>query len=47
MDKYPKIEFSKKAINKNINPDIKIKFDNISVKFHHNSLNKVIDFEKK
>jgi len=49
MNKYNKIEFKKKALNKTRNPDIQVKFNNnISVKFHHNSLENVIkwDLEK-
>ena len=49
IDKYSDIKFNKKAINKDRNPDIKIKYTqetwkykNISVKFHHNSLESVI-----
>ena len=50
IDKYSDVKFNKKAINKDINPDIKIKYTqeiweykNISVKFHHNSLESVIN----
>lgn len=43
MAMYPNVNFSKKAITKEINPEIKIWYKNWSVKFHHNSLEYVIE----
>ncbi len=40
--KYREIKFSEKAINKKINADISIGFEDCSVKFHQNSLEYVI-----
>lgn len=40
--KYSNIIFWEKAINKDINPDIKVQYDGISVKFHHNTLEYVV-----
>lgn len=39
---YPNVNFSTKAINKKINPEIKVWYKNGSVKFHHYSLEYVI-----
>ena len=46
MKKYSNIDFKTKALEKEINPDIKIKYSDFSVKFHHNSLENVILEEK-
>ena len=42
MNKYSDINFITKDINKKVNPDIKIKYDNYSVKFHKDSLRKFL-----
>ena len=39
---HPDIDFDKKGMSKNINPDVRIKFDNFSVKFHLYNLEYVI-----
>lgn len=46
MQEYKNIKFNEKAINKEINPDIKIDYNWCSVKFHHNTLEYVIQFEQ-
>lgn len=45
MNKYSNIGFITKDLSKENNPDIKIKFSNYSVKFHHDSLENVINNE--
>lgn len=37
------VTFDTKDISKEVNPDIRVKFDGFSVKFHHNSLEYVIN----
>lgn len=44
MAKYPQIDFDKKAVSKEINPDIRIRYDDVSVKFHHNTLEYVVKY---
>ena len=46
MKNYPEIKFDTKALSKNLNPELVIKFDDCSIKFHHQSLEKVIAIEK-
>jgi predicted metalloenzyme YecM len=41
---HPHIKFDKRAINKTINPEIIIKYGELSVKFHHHTLEYVIEF---
>lgn len=46
IEKYPNIDFEKSGINKKLNPEIKITLsNNLSVKFHPLSLDKVIQIE--
>ena len=45
MNKYPHLNFSTKALNKDLNPDIKIQLQSGSIKFHQQSLEKVIEIE--
>ena len=46
--KYPDVNFDHSSANKSFNPEIRIEIEkNISVKFHHLSLEKVIEIEKK
>lgn len=46
MKKYPECEFKTKAMNKEFNPEIRIDLtDSIAVKFHHMTLEKVIEIE--
>ncbi len=44
--KYPKIDFDKKAMKKTFNRDLRISFGAISVKFHEQSLERVIEIEE-
>lgn len=46
MERYPNITFHTKAISKAINPDIEIEFADCAIKFHHQTLEKVIELEK-
>lgn len=43
IKKYNYISFDLKDINKKVNPDIRINYKNSSVKFHHNSLEYIIN----
>ena len=43
-DLHSNVEFDKRAISKEINPDIIIKYDGFQVKFHHNTLEYVIKY---
>lgn len=44
---YSEIEFDLSGSKKGLNPDIRLKFSpNMSIKFHHNSLEDVIELEK-
>ena len=44
MAKYPDISYHTDSMSKTINPDISIKYPGLSVKFHHNTLEYVIEF---
>lgn len=44
--KYPEIDFNKKALSKDFNPELEIELDNCAVKFHHKSLEHIINIEK-
>ena len=47
MRQHSQLQFDLSAANKKINPEIRIKLpNNISIKFHHQSLEDVITFEK-
>lgn len=46
MNLYPEVEFETKALCKKSNPDVSAKYNGFCVKFHQNSLEKVIEFEK-
>ncbi len=41
---YPEISFDSRAESKEINPDIQLRYENCSVKFHHNTLEYVIKY---
>jgi len=41
---YPKINFSTRAITKKVNPDISIRYDGFTVKFHNYTLEYVIEY---
>ncbi|MEM8527489.1 MAG: VOC family protein [Bacteroidota bacterium] len=47
MNRYAHCEFDTKGMKKVINPEIRLSFGERSVKFHHQSLEEVIAFEKK
>ncbi|MFN8674350.1 MAG: VOC family protein [Candidatus Sericytochromatia bacterium] len=48
IEKYPKIDFEKSGMSKELNPEIKIALsDNLAVKFHPLSLDKVIEIESR
>lgn len=47
MAKYPDFDWNTKALSKEINPELVLKFGDCSIKFHHQSLEKVIEWEKK
>ena len=46
MNKYPNINFDTRDISKIINPDIRVKYEGFSVKFHHKPLEYVIKYEQ-
>ena len=46
MGKYPQLDFITKDLVKENNPDIKIQYDNCSVKFHEQTLEEVIKEEQ-
>ena len=47
MARYAHLTFDVKDIYKKINPDIRLQYDEFSVKFHHTSLEDVIRYEQK
>ncbi len=46
MGLYPSTKFNMKAANKAVNPDVSIKYDGITIKFHHKPLEYVILHEQ-
>lgn len=44
MKRYPSAVFDKKGLSKKVNAELRISFGNLSVKFHHQSLEYVIQF---
>jgi len=46
IQRYSWLNFSLKAINKRINPDIELELKGMAIKFHHQSLAAVIELEK-
>lgn len=46
MKRFSHMSFDTKALAKELNPELVIKFDDCSIKFHHMSLEKVIEIEK-
>ena len=46
IDRYPKINFTTKGLAKEINPELEIEFKDCAVKFHHKSLEQIINIEK-
>ena len=45
MKKYPHLTFDTKALAKELNPELVLKFEDCSIKFHHQSLEEVIRIE--
>jgi len=47
IKKFPNLNFSKKGMHKEINPELKVQLSKeIAIKFHHQPLEEVIEFEK-
>lgn len=46
MELYPKIPFDLSGLQKDLNPELEIEFENCAVKFHHKSLGQIIHIEK-
>ncbi len=44
INKYPSINFDKKGLSKKVNPELRIKYGDVSVKFHHHNLEYVIKY---
>lgn len=44
--KFQGLNILKHALSKKINPELEVEFDNFSLKFHHQSLQEVIEYEK-
>lgn len=45
MQKNPDILFNTKGMNKELNPELEIEFENCALKFHHKSLEHIINIE--
>lgn len=43
---YPNVSFSKKGMSKELNPELEIEFEDCAIKFHHKSLEHIINIEK-
>jgi predicted metalloenzyme YecM len=46
MDRHPETSFITKGLRKDLNPEIEIEFDDCAIKFHHKSLEHIINTEK-
>lgn len=46
QNRYSHLSFLTHALTKELNPELEIELNNCSIKFHHQSLEKVIEFEK-
>lgn len=46
MALYQQLEFDTRAIGKEVNPEVRVKFPSGSVKFHHHPLDFIISFER-
>lgn len=44
MQKYAHLNFDTKAINKKVNPEVRLTFQSGAVKFHHHALDYVIEY---
>lgn len=47
VNNYPKLNWDTKNIEKSINPDVKLQFDNLTLKFHPYTLAHVVKFMEK
>ena len=47
MKKYSQFTFDTKALSKKLNPELVLKFSDCSIKFHHMSLEEVIEIENR
>ncbi len=43
---HPHLNFQKKGLQKELNPELEIEFDDCAIKFHHKSLEHIINIEK-
>lgn len=46
MERYPEIDWNTRALTKELNPELEANFDGFNVKFHHHSLEQIINIEK-
>lgn len=46
QDRHSQITFSKKGLDKDLNPELEIKFPSCAIKFHHKSLEHIINIER-
>ncbi len=47
MERYPKLKFETQGTKKKINPDLRLSLKSGSVRFHHLTLERIIDIEKR
>ena len=46
MKRHPEINWNTRALNKELNPELEANFSDFNVKFHHHSLEQIINIEK-
>ena len=46
INQYPMIDFETKGLQKELNPELEIEFEDCAIKFHHKSLEHIINIEK-
>ena len=46
LKQYPHLNFNQKGLTKSLNPELEIEFDDTAIKFHHKSLEHIINIEK-
>lgn len=46
MDRYPEVDFDQSGMGKPLNADIRVQLEKLAVKFHLQSLERVIEIEK-
>lgn len=46
IELYPNLNWDSRAVNKELNPELEAKFEKFNVKFHHHSLDCIIEIEK-